>query len=275
MSQFRSIFRQISTNNSYQVKDYGPNNRAVSTFAPDDIAGLTGWIDANDSTSITLDGDFVDSVTNKGSVTCTWQANVAAARPFLSASLINTRDVISFDGVDDILSSSVGAGTLFGATTPTTYTYGVVMKPNRIGTSNANPYALDVITGMASSGWTVTVGTSQGLTSRLWHDFGSSDAADYVTSRPAQVVSGSTMSMIITFAAKTYSMYINGTFVGSTTRSVNTTVGLNSVRIGNEIFPSGGDPALFDLCELVLYSTEIAAADIATLTDYFDDKWGI
>lgn len=275
MSQFRSIFRVISTNNSYQVADYGPDNRAFSTFAPDDIAGLTTWIDASDSSSITLDGDLVGSVSNKGSVSCTWQADVSAARPFLSASLVNTRNVISFDGVDDILSSSVGANTLFGSSTPTTYTYGIVIRPNRITTSNSNPFALDAITGMASSGWTVTVGTSQGLTSRLWHDFGSADAADYVTSKASQVVSGSTMSMIITYASKTYNMYINGTLVGSTTRPSDPTVGLNSVRVGNEIFPSSGNPALFELCEMVLYSGEITAANIATLADYFDDKWGI
>ena len=265
----------MSTDNSYQVSDYGPNNRAFSEFEPDDIAGLTGWIDANDSTSITLAGSLVESVSNKGSVSCTWQANLAAARPFLSASLVNGRDVISFDGVDDILASSAGADSLFGSSTPTTYTYGIVMKPNRVTTSNSNPYALDIITGMASSGWTVSVGTSQGLTSRLWHDFGSADAADYVTSKVSQVVSGSTMSMIITYGSKTYNMYINGTFVGSTTRPSDPTVGLNSVRVGNEIFPSSGNPSLFELCELVLYSGEITAANIATLADYFDDKWAI
>lgn len=275
MSFFRSVFRQISTNNSYQVTDYGPNNRAFSEFAPDDIAGLTGWIDAADSSSITLTGSLVESISNKGSVSCTWEANIPAAQPFLSSSLINGRDVISFDGVDDILSSSVGANTLFGSSTPSTYTYGIVMKPNRVTTSDANPYNLDIITGMASAGWTVTVGTSQGLVSRLWHDFGSADAADYVTSKVSQVVSGSTMSMIITYASKTYSMYINGTFVGSTTRPSDPTVGLNSIRVGNEIFPSGGGPALFELCEMVLYSGEITAANIATLTDYFDDKWAI
>ena len=275
MSQFRSVFRLISTNNSYQVADYGPNNRAFSTFDPDDIAGLTGWIDIDDSATITLDGSFVDSISNKGSVSCTWQANVSAARPVLSSSIVNTRDVIGFDGVDDILASSVGANSLFGSSTPAAYTYGIVMQPNRIDTSNVNPYALDVITGMASGGWTVTVGTSQGLTSRLWHDFGSADAADYVTTRDGQVVSGSVMSMIITYESKTYSMYVNGTSVGSTTRSSDPTVGLNSVRIGNEIFPSGGDPALFELCELVLYTTSISADDLTDLSNYFDDKWGI
>ena len=275
MSQFRSVFRLISTNNSYQVSDYGPNNRAFSTFDPDDIAGLTGWIDINDSATITLGGDFVDSISNKGSVSCTWQADLSASRPFLSSSVVNTRDVIGFDGVDDILSSSVGADSLFGSATPSTYTYGIVMQPNRINTSDSNPYALDVITGMASSGWTVTVGTSQGLTSRLWHDFGSADAADYAVSNAGQAVSGSVMSMIITYGSKTYNMYINGTFVGSTTRPSDPTVGLNSVRIGNEIFPSSGNPALFELCELVLYSTEISADDLETLADYFADKWGI
>ena len=274
MPQLRGAFRFISTNNSYQVKDYGPNNNAYTTFTPDDYAGLTTWIDADDISTISEDGGFIDSITNKGSVVCTFRPDVIAARPFLSGGLVNTRDVISFDGVDDVLSSSVGANSLFGSATPTTYTYAAVVKLNRVDASDSNPVALDILTSMASNGWTVTLGSSQGFTSRFWHDFGSADSINYAKSTVGQAASGSVMSLVINYLTKSYDMYINGTFVSGVVRASDPTVGFNSVRIGNEIWPSNGNAALFELCELALYSTSLTPAEIGTLSAYFADKWG-
>lgn len=66
MSHFRSSFRLINSNNSYQVSSYGPQNKAFSTFSPADIAGLSGWWDASDDTHITGSGNNVTNWSNKG-----------------------------------------------------------------------------------------------------------------------------------------------------------------------------------------------------------------
>ena len=66
MSHFRSVFRLVSSNNSYQVSNYGPRNNAFYTFSPSDIAGLSGWWDASDAAYITSSGGIVSNWTNKG-----------------------------------------------------------------------------------------------------------------------------------------------------------------------------------------------------------------
>lgn len=276
MSHFRSIFRQISSNNSYQVSSYGPRNNAFYTFSPSDIAGLTTWIDPSDVTAVTASANFIDAITNKGSVACTFRANGSTARPYLSASYVNGRDVISFDGVNDILTSSVGNISLFGGVSPaTTYTACVALKYNRVNTFGPYPYGLDVVASMASNSWMITMGSTTAATSRTWHDFGSSTESDWVKTSVGQIVSGNVASVIVTFATKTYDLYHNGTYVSSVVRTFSPTVNAGSLRIGNEIFPASGNPAKFELCEFLIYTGSLTPAEISTVHSYFANKWAI
>lgn len=278
MSQFRSIFRLISSNNSYQVGDYGPDNDAFSVWSPDDVAALTLWIDPSDATVVTASGDYIDAITNKGSETCTFRPNVVAARPFLSQSLVNGRNVISFDGVDDVLSSSVIAAGFFGvaaAERPATYTVGVTLKFNRIDTGGAYPYALDVIAAQGNSSWMFSIGTTFGLTSRVWIDQTAATAVPWTRTNDGQIASGSTATIIVTYNTGTRDMYYNGGFVSGTDPSNDPYFGAGSLRIGGEIFPSNGNPSKMELCEFVIYTGSLSHTEIASLNTYFADRWGI
>lgn len=276
MSFFRSIFRQISSNNSYQVSDYGPSNDAFTTFLPDDISGLTFWLDASDASSWTATGGYLDSVTNKGSLGGTANAPNSSERPYISSSYVNNRDVFSFDGVDDILSSSINAAEMFGVSgfgNATAYTACAVLKLNRINRSAGYPYQLDVIAAEGGPDWIMSIGSSFSKTNRIWVDRGSTTEPLWTTTASSQIASGSTMTVLATFSTGTLDLYYNGTFVTGTVVA-NPFVTNASLRIGGEIFPTSGDFAKFEFCEFLIYENTISPTQIAQLHSYHADRWG-
>ena len=277
MSHFRSIFRFISTNNSYQVSFYGPRNNAFDTFLPSDIVGLATWIDLADSTVVTSSGGFIDAITNKGSTVCTFRPNGSTARPFLSGASVNSRDSAGFDGVNDILTSSVSAASCFGVSpgTTTNFTIGFTLKPNRINTVGGFPFGLDVVLAQGNASIGANIGSSFSINQRLWFDYGSTDAFNWVRSNDAQISAGTTFCAVIRLLTNSYDLYVDGTFVSGVIRSFNPTLVAGSLRIGNEIFPANGGPAKMDLCEMVIYSGSLTPTEITTLSSYFMDKWGI
>lgn len=278
MSHFRSIFRLISENNSYQVSDYGPKNNKFYTFLPSDITGLRTWIDVSDSTVVTSSGGYIDAITNKGSLACTFRPVTVTQRPFISASSINSRNSAGFDGVDDILSSSVSAANCFGLAsqgTTANFTIGFVLKPNRINTSAAFPFNADTILAQGNASLGFFLGTSFGSSERLWFDYASTDSINWVRTNSSQIAAGTTFCAVVRMLTKSYDLYVNGTFVSGVIRTFDPTIVNGSLRIGNEIFPSNGGAAKIDLCEMVIYTGTLSPTEISTLTSYFQDRWGI
>lgn len=277
MSHFRSIFRLISTDNSYQVDSYGPNNDPFFEFTPDDIAGLTLWVDPADQTVVATSADHIDAITNKGSVVCTVRPNVVTARPFLSQTLVNSRDVASFDGVDDVLSSSVGADDIFNVTAgqrAATYTVGVALKFNRVNAAGAYPYGLDVISAQGNSSWMFSIGTALGDTERVFIDQGSTTLTPWTRTESGQISSGSTASIIVTYATGTRDMYYNGAFVSGTDPALGPLIVADSLRIGGEIFPSQGSYFKGELCEFMIYTGSLKSSEITDLHTYLANRWG-
>lgn len=281
MSFFRSIFRHVSPVNSFQVTHYGPNNSAFSTFVPSSISGLTTWIDLGDATAITSSGGYIDAITNKGSVSCTFRPTTSDTRPYLSASSINSRDSAGFDGIDDILTSSVAAATVFGYVVPppsnqmTNFTTFMAFKPNRIDTSAIFAYNLDVLFAEGNGSLGMNIGTSFSNSERVWFDNGSSDVIKYLRSNSGQITVGTVASVAVRFMTMSYDLYINGTFVSGVIKTNNPTADGNSLRIGNEIFPSVGGPAKIDLAEFLFYSGTLSPTEITQVSSYLSNRWGI
>ena len=280
MSYFRSIFRQISVGNSYQVSNYGPRNNAFAVFSPSNITGLRTWLDISDSAYVTSSGGYIDTITNKAAAGGNFKPTTFTTRPYLSASSINSKNSAGFDGVDDILTSSISAASLFGYSDPppsnqvTSFTVGVVFRPNRINASAGSyPYSLDTVFEEGNASIVMTLGTNGSVTNRLWFDYGSTTATDYVTSSAGDLSAGRTVSAIVTMLTKSYDLYINGSYKNSVARSFNPTATATYLAIGNT--SRAGTPAKLDLCEFVVYSGSLTPSQISSLNSYFADKWGI
>jgi len=286
MSHFRSIFRHISTNNSYQVSDYGPVNNAFSTFLPSDIVGLTTWLDMADDTVVTSSGGFIDAITNKGTVAFTFRPNTSTARPFLSQSCINARPAAGFDGVDDVLTSSVTANNIYNTAAEAPpppnarrFTICFAGRLNRINTSNGSfdPLSLDLLFAAPSNAMSLHVGSAFGLTTRLWFDFGDvTSVSNWVRTADSALTAGNVISAVVTYATKTYDLYVNGTYVSGVVRTFNPTISFSQpVNIGKGLAPVVGNAAKMDLGELLVYTGTLTSAEISQVSTYLNDRWGI
>jgi hypothetical protein len=78
-----------------------------SSFDPNSITGLTLWLDASDTATITKDGSNVVSQWNDKSVTGrNMSQGTAIFRPTYTANVLNSKAGITFDGINDYLTSS-------------------------------------------------------------------------------------------------------------------------------------------------------------------------
>ena len=278
MSFLRSNFRFVNAGHSYQVSSFGPSNNQFTTFSPSSISGLTFWLDLSDSAYVTSSANFIDGVGNKGTAGGSAFPNVVSARPAFLQNYVNNNSVASFDGTNDILTSSINVSAIFNVAAAdliTTYTQCFVLKLNRITTSQFEPYGLDVVSAWGNASWGTNIGTVLAETQRIWHGFGSADAPKWVKTGAGVISSGSVISLFNTYKTGSINMYVNGIFSNSVVPGYNATSVDQTFRIGNEIFPSAGNPAKFDLCEFLLYTGSLSPTELTQIHTYLQSKWGI
>lgn len=284
MSYFRSVFREIGAGKSYQVSDYGPKNSRF--FLPSDIVGLTTWLDMADSSVVTSSGGFIDAITNKGSASFTFRPQTVTQRPFVSASSIGGRNAAGFDGVNDILTSSVNANIIFNTSasappTPTAATFTICFagRLNRINSSQgaSSPVGLDTLFTQGTNSINMMLGSAFNLTERIWFDFGdTTNLYNWARTTTGSISAGSIVTAIVTYTTKTYDLYLNGNYVSGVIRASDPSVTFSApIRIGNAIFPESGGPAKIDLAEFLVYTGTISSKQIKTVHSYLAGKWGI
>lgn len=257
-----------------------------NVFSPDSIVGLTTWIDANDNTKITSSGGYVDYITNKGSVVCDFNSVEVTTRPELALASVNSLNTIYFDGVDDVMTSSVNASTLFNATlgfppgeNVSNFTMCFVGKIIRNSTVGTYPFELDTIFGHGSSAIQLTLGSSYSKIGRIWYGDGSSVENNWVKTEQLQSevndVSNITVTLEQVGGSYIYNLYSNGDFVSTMTKAYKASAYASPVKIGSEIFPASGGPANINLCEFMIYTGTLSAPELTQVNNYLNSKWGI
>ncbi len=119
-------FRRLGDPFSSRYSRLGSGSRGKgAVFAPTDIAGLLLWLDAD--VGLFTDAAATIPVTADGDVVGTWQdqsgngndfsQTTASKKPEFKTSQINSKDVVRFDGIDNLLTapnfSSVLEGSIF------------------------------------------------------------------------------------------------------------------------------------------------------------------
>lgn len=106
-------------------------------FSPDDLASLSLWLDASDSSTITTTGGGISTWADKSSAGNDATQSINAKRPVVISSALNSLDVVEFDGSDDVLDvpdiSTVNSD----------YTIVGVLKIDLGGTDNQNGFGAD------------------------------------------------------------------------------------------------------------------------------------
>lgn len=213
-------------------------NAAPRTWAPTDIAGLVEWFSAQTITG--NDGDAIGGAASwTGARGTTTSQPTAGSRPILKKNIVNGKQVVRFDGLNDALVTNLPSlGTQFTAVIVST------IGTNRILSSGSSSYRLgplgatsmDAYSGIGCS-WTVVAGGSFQINTWRLNGASSTGRRNGTNSSSGNQNPG----------ANTWDA--NG-FIGATDAG-------------------GGQAWGGDIAEILLFSGNLSDADIANLEGYF------
>jgi len=236
---------------------------------PTDIAGLDLWLDASDSSTL-FDATTGGSTPADDAKVARWEdksgnANHAiqtnsSFRPDRRVSEVNGLDTIDFDGGGDEL---LGASDLTARQTDDKTVFVVVAADV---TGNDFPFCLYTNSGAsAGQGGAVSVEVGYRVNTLKW-----------VSSTPASTTSASIISLTQSATGDLYaavSMWLDG---ASVTRTSGTD-GSFSDRSASYVVGESGTGGNYngDVCEIIVYDSELSTADREAVETYLADKWGI
>ena len=247
--------------------------RRHRSFSPSNIAGLSFWLDATtglfDATSggsaVTTDGSAVarweDQSGNSRHIT---QATLAS-RPILKTAIQNGKNIIRFDGTNDILRRSgafvhdQGAATIF-----------VVVSANSGGgdrlvvegrTTTTNPLYMPIISASATL-FQVLYRINSGTIPLNNVSFGTAFNGTGFKLVCA-LDSGTNFAGFINKVTTNNQDYSRGTVTLDTFA-----IGGWATTIERDFFPG-------DVAEVVIYNTALGTTDRQSVEDYLYSKWGI
>lgn len=269
----------------------GMNNRLLrpraSGFNPRSIAGLKLWLDASDSTTITLNGSNVSEWRDKSGAGSPAAAQAtAASQPAFNATGVNGRGSIDFDATESLAfaSSTASFNYLHNATGGTML---IVWKPD----TSSNP---DAIRWLLNNSNNSSANTGISLSFDDRSSVSRNNRISMIVNRGASGVSTSSvvsnndfiaaadafclLSVVCDNANATAGnrlfLYHNGTSSGvanTLTNAASTGNATTNLTIGN--FGGGGSPA--SVAEMIFYEGVLTSANRSRVEKYLGKKYGI
>lgn len=245
----------------------------AQAFSPSNIAGLSLWLDATtglfDATSggsaVTTDGSAVarweDQSGNSRHIT---QATLAS-RPILKTAIKNGKNIIRFDGTNDILRRSgafvhaQGAATIFVVVSANSGTSDRLMNEGR--TANTNSLYMPIISNLATD-FSVLYRLDNGTIPLNNVSFGTAfNGAGFKL--VCALDSGTNFAGFINKVTTNNQNYTRGTVTLDTF-----SIGGWATTIERDFFPG-------DVAEVVIYNTALGTSDRQSVENYLYSKWGL
>ena len=219
------------------------------------------WLDANDSSTITLNGSTVSQWDDKSGNNYHISQATASNQPAYVTSVLNSKNIVRFDGVNDIMSNA-SAQPVAGSASRTIF---YVFSCN--STFNGSNYEYGLYFGLASPVNGGVIAISQELAVRVSNGYrvfnqSNDDGSHAVISA---VQDGTNVS--------NYSMWKNGSALSATTTRS------RALNIGPGIH-LGAHPVIAnwfdgDIAEVIVYSSALSTSDRESVESYLSNKWGI
>ena len=269
------------------------NNAAASNFVlvndtsvwtPDLISGLQLWLDAADASTLfdaTVGGSLV---TADGSAVARWAdksgnnrhatQSTANARPLLKTSIKNGKNVLRFDGANDIFSATESA-TLFRSA----HTIFAVARTSTGGRNGTTQSAQSIINGLGGNfhalgfyGFPTSIGTFGSIRDSSGNIYADS-ALSYTQGNfvsLTKAVSYTNQWQVQLFGDGTAGT-VGQLGVGRTlNQSTNAYIGANRPATGQyDWFLSG------DICEILFYNSALTTTQRQAVETYLNTKWAL
>ena len=219
------------------------------------------WLDANDSSTITLNGSTVSQWDDKSGNNYHISQATASNQPAYVTSVLNSKNIVRFDGVNDIMSNA-SAQPVAGSASRTIF---YVFSCNTTFTGWQYEYGLYF--GLASPVDGGVIAISQELAVRVSNGYrifnqSNDDGSHAVISA---VQDGTNVS--------NYSMWKNGNALSATsTLSKELNIGAG-IHVGAH--PQISNWLDGDIAEVIVYSSALSTSDRESVESYLSNKWGI
>ena len=243
------------------------------------VAGYSLWLDASDTSTITVSGTSVTQWTDKSTNAYTFSQATGSLQPKSGTRTINSKNVLDFDG--DILVSNQSAATYKFTTDGDASFFIVALHDSYSGDSRTFMANNEAGSGAVGFFWTTTTGGR--LAFALYRGVSGTAAIDGGFTNPIVSTGTAFVNSLLTDPAngtaanRLYNRLNKGTvYNNNTATSAPSTADPDyTLKIGNY---SAGDPgSAFDgaIGEILLYNTKLSDTDRDSNVDYLMAKWGI
>ena len=248
----------------------------ISTgFDPLSIAGCKLWLDASDTSTISLSGSAVTQWNDKSGNGYNFAQGTSANRPSSGTRTQNGLNVIDFDGTNDFLTTTASKSA-FNFLNNTTATLFLAMKNDTttgvqfiICNNGGSNGQIGIYYYTSSTNYISREGNGSGTPTYDITVAGNNTNVKYLTykSDPANA----TAANRIKFAVD------NGAFSGANTQTqaANASDSTRNLSIGDAESPDSGIPMDGFFGEILIYNTILSNDDITDVQTYLSGKWGI
>ncbi len=231
--------------------------RLFSYKTPDQLTGLVAWLKA-DALGLS-DGDAVASWTDSSGNSNTPTQGTAANKPTFTASVLNGKPVIRFDGNDGLTMPTEGnfdlaTSTIFAIFKRNSGTSGTVMGKSTTGFVNAQRRKLQIAT------------TSSGIN----YNSGSDSQAVGITAVPTNW----NLYAIKTTGDSDHSIYLNGVQTDSALALGDSSTNNAAMIIGSN-FSVGTEAFNGDIAEIIVYNRALGALEMIGIQNYLANKYNL
>lgn len=237
-------------------KVYRGSNVIFDAFSPTSISGLQLWLDASDSSTITLNGSTVSQWNDKSGNDYHVSQGTASNQPTYVESALNSKNTVRFDGAGDGLINTID--TPVGGSTNRTvfvvFNFTAFIGPKYALTLGYNGGALGTAFGISQE---IAVRVGDG--NRLFNT-----SVDTTHAIVTIMLDGTSTTDL--------SAWKNGSSLGvssTVTRTINTSSGIGIGRSNGGAYLQG------DVAEVIVYNSALSTSDRESVEDYLSGKWGI
>lgn len=231
---------------------------------PSTISGLQVWLDASDSSTVTISNGFIQYIADKSSNSLQFNEKSIAYYPGQYGATVNSASQNSLDTwYFDNDGYSINSGfvpyvpncTIFFVASPTTGTNDYWLGGN---STNIRPAIL--------SGYDISAaGQPQGFE---WFGFTSSQ---FLTAGNSSGMTGPQLLTLTRSQPGSVTMFLDGTQVGTATSDTTPTTSDGFTKIGY----GGGTVQGATFCEWLVYDSVLSSSDQQAVEGYLRTKWGL
>jgi len=269
------VYNKVLTQTEVKQNYDATKGRFINTpFVPTDISGLSLWFDADDPRTLFSNTSGTTRATTDATALALWSDKsgngrnayqaTGASQPLLKTNILNNKNVVRFDGSNDILATAAsqvanttdGSFTAFAVAQRTTAS-GFMTVVNQ---DNSTATRCSQFLNFAGNGNVESIGFVGGTPKFAYTSSGTISLSNFYI-------------LESTASTSTISAYSNGIVGSGAVTGGNLAVPSQAVSLG--AYPTGQQYLNGDIAEVLLYNSVLSLTNRIKVEQYLQNKWGV